>query len=574
MKVKEFTITKYRSIIEAYKISLDPNMTILIGKNNEGKSNILKALQGAFLIMDALKDSDIEMVKRLFLKSNCGTPLKDKNDWYYDWDRDFPVSLQRRCTKNIQTTFRLVFLLTDVEREEFAQIIGHSFNEELPFEIILSKDDIEIDIPKRAFGGTNKFFKSKYNEIAKFIIERLDGIYIPAVRPADTSIDVVEKLIDRELRIIAKTNPEYKKAQIILNNAIQETVSNLKYKIEDNLKGFIPTIKNIEIDYIGGIRRYTRRGLTEIKIDDGVKTSIREKGDGLQSLVTLALMQSSDNSNKALTIAIEEPESHLHPEAVRRIKNILNTVSDKNQIIISTHSPIFVNTNNLSANIIVRNNGAQHIENIAQIRKELGVAVSDNLIDAEYILLVEGGSDVKVLSAILKNSSDIIKKALDDGILSIVQMGGANNLKNQYFIYKGFLCKEIMFYLDNDSAANNAKDNLKKDEPINLKNFIQSTVLNKKESELEDILDIDFYKEFIPTTLPDWKKYICNNKKKWSENIKDLYLASGYNDLDLDSLKHLIANKVVKDPSNAVSDKARITSVDSLKGLLESYLKP
>ena len=32
MKIKEFTIINYRSIKEAYKIQLDPMMTILIGK--------------------------------------------------------------------------------------------------------------------------------------------------------------------------------------------------------------------------------------------------------------------------------------------------------------------------------------------------------------------------------------------------------------------------------------------------------------------------------------------------------------------------------------------------------------
>ena len=51
MKIKSFTITNYRSIKKAYNIPLNEDMTILIGKNNEGKSNILRALSGAFYII-------------------------------------------------------------------------------------------------------------------------------------------------------------------------------------------------------------------------------------------------------------------------------------------------------------------------------------------------------------------------------------------------------------------------------------------------------------------------------------------------------------------------------------------
>ena len=42
MKLSAFSVTNYRSITSANKIKLD-DLTILLGKNNEGKSNIIKA---------------------------------------------------------------------------------------------------------------------------------------------------------------------------------------------------------------------------------------------------------------------------------------------------------------------------------------------------------------------------------------------------------------------------------------------------------------------------------------------------------------------------------------------------
>ena len=43
MKLISFSVSNYRSITRAHKIKLH-DLTILVGKNNEGKSNIIKAI--------------------------------------------------------------------------------------------------------------------------------------------------------------------------------------------------------------------------------------------------------------------------------------------------------------------------------------------------------------------------------------------------------------------------------------------------------------------------------------------------------------------------------------------------
>ena len=51
MELVNFSVTNFRSITTAHKISISET-TILIGKNNEGKSNILKGLD---IAMSALQ---------------------------------------------------------------------------------------------------------------------------------------------------------------------------------------------------------------------------------------------------------------------------------------------------------------------------------------------------------------------------------------------------------------------------------------------------------------------------------------------------------------------------------------
>ena len=43
MQLVSFSVTNYRSITAAYKLSVRQS-TVLIGPNNEGKSNVLRAL--------------------------------------------------------------------------------------------------------------------------------------------------------------------------------------------------------------------------------------------------------------------------------------------------------------------------------------------------------------------------------------------------------------------------------------------------------------------------------------------------------------------------------------------------
>lgn len=97
MQLTYFTVSNYRSITNAYKLDLQ-NMTILIGKNNEGKSNLIKALN---LVMEIVRFSG--NFRRRIIPHQL-----------YVWRDDFPVGLQNKTKlKNKSTEFRLDFKLSD-----------------------------------------------------------------------------------------------------------------------------------------------------------------------------------------------------------------------------------------------------------------------------------------------------------------------------------------------------------------------------------------------------------------------------------------------------------------------------
>ena len=79
MKLSYVTIKNYRSITDAYKIDMS-NLTVLLGKNNEGKTNIIRAVK---LGMSIIQDIEMFYPKRRMLRRT-----------YYDWHEDFPIALQ------------------------------------------------------------------------------------------------------------------------------------------------------------------------------------------------------------------------------------------------------------------------------------------------------------------------------------------------------------------------------------------------------------------------------------------------------------------------------------------------
>jgi putative ATP-dependent endonuclease of OLD family len=97
---------------------------------------------------------------------------------------------------------------------------------------------------------------------------------------------------------------------------------------------------------------------------------LARKGDGVQSLAALSLMrQVSDAApGRQLILAIEEPESHLHPTANHQLKAVLAAIARTSQVIMTTHCPLFVDRTNVKSNIVVHNRRAVPAKSVREMR--------------------------------------------------------------------------------------------------------------------------------------------------------------------------------------------------------------
>lgn len=394
MKLVSFSVTNYRSITTAYKLPIRQS-TILIGPNNEGKSNILRALVTA---LETLRNLGRFRIMRGRLQARY--ILRDS----YDWSKDFPVTLQEKNPAG-ESVFNLEFELTEVEINQFAEEVKSSLNGTLPVQLSLGQKEPGFRVLKKGPGAAA--LSSKVEAIAQFIAKRININYIPAVRTADSAQRIVSEIVEKELASV-EDDEGLKRALAEVAKVQAPVLEKISRSIEATLREFLPNVKTVHVSIPQEERYRALRRSCEIIVDDGTPTELVRKDDGVQSLAALSLMRHASETGatgKNLILAIEEPESHLHPMAIHQLKAVIGEIARKHQVIMTTHCPLFVDRASLKSNILVHKNKAAPAKDVKQIRQILGVRASDNLRNAELVLLVEGEEDRKALVPLFKHYS-------------------------------------------------------------------------------------------------------------------------------------------------------------------------
>ena len=305
-------------------------------------------------------------------------------------------------------------------------------------------------------------------------------------------------------------------------------------------------------------------------------THLLRKGDGVQSLAALSLMRHASESGaigKQLILAIEEPESHLHPNAIHQLKIVLSDIAKKHQVIMTTHCPLFVDRALLKSNILVHNNKAAPAKDVKQIREILGVRAADNLRNAELILVVEGENDRKSIIALLKQHSSPLAVALSQGTLAIESLLGGSNLSYKLSQIRETMCLAHSF-LDNDKCGLDASSKAQQDGLLMLVDVTLTTCNGQKESEIEDMFDESLYSAMlqnrygVSTLSPKFK-----GNAKWSDRLKEAFKHQGkpWSDAIEAKVKAEVTELVEANPATALNGHKR-NSFDALVSALEAKL--
>ena len=558
MKLSDFSVVNYRSITTARKIKTN-NMTVLVGKNNEGKSNILRALTLAMDIMKIYsKDPrSLQIAVRPYLKN------------HYSWEKDYPISLQEK-NPNGWSSIDLNFELDEQDILAIRSMTGIRLSGCIPVRVSTNGAAAKIDIPKR---GTAAFADAdNKKKIIEYVCFKIDFNFIPAVRTEYDALRVVDSLIEKSLETL-DTNPEYINAMNKIEELQQGILDGISNQIIEPLQEFLPTVRNVQIHIQNERRRIAMRRNTEIIIDDGTPTPIQQKGDGIKSLTALAILNIPARVDRVSVVAIEEPESHLHPESARQLYDTIMSLSQTHQIVLTTHSPLFVNRTNLKENIIVNDGKATPVKKIKEIRDVLGIHISDNLTNAEHALIVEGEDDKIALEKLLPSMSTKIKRAIQNGTFIIDYIGGAGNLPYKLSFYRNLQCKYHVL-LDNDDAGRHAGSEAERQGLLDVRNVTYAICNGSPNAEIEDCYNKAVYENAI---LNEFGVNInvaeFRGNKKWSDRIAGCFLSQGklWNDAMEKRVKLVVANEISEEVDTVLNEHKR-SSMDALVTSLETLL--
>lgn len=565
MRLCSFYVKSYRSIDEV-KIDDIRQYCVIAGPNNSGKSNLLRAL---YIALSLASSGNFERRR----KKPQYSYIHNMTD--YVWKRDIPVSLAK--SESASTIFKLTFEFSDDEKNEFRERLGINLSKSLQMKFQLYSDRTEgnIIMPGRA----KKQMEKKIREIGFFIQSKLNFEYIPCVRPSELTAEYFSRLLDKELRNL-ESQEEYQKCMETLRKLQQPILENMEVKLAASLKTFIPSVEQVEIDkdnsYIGISARLPYHSVA-ININDGVLTSLEDKGDGIKSLAAIGIVQSMSFENaqgRSLMLLIEEPEAHLHPDAVHSLRNVLIEISNRPnvQVIISTHSPILIDRENLSNNIIVlQDHKAFKASSISQIRETLGVRTIDNL-SFKKAIIVEGESDKRYFEKICSELSVSLGNKMQQGEIAFVNVDSASKVDYQVRLYNSMMIPTLVI-LDSDSSGISMKDKLLQSKVKLPSEILMIKSAGMRQCELEDVVAFESYIDVIKeryNIVLDTPKF-KSRKKVWSDRLQEAAESSpGAFDDDIEaSIKKSIADIVVDKGIDAIANY----DMNYIKNIVETVEK-
>lgn len=560
MQVVSFSVAKYRSITSA-QLALS-EITILIGPNNEGKSNILRALAAALRILT--EGETVRFRKTVRFRG----PADAAN---LDWSTNYPVALQGSDPAG-GSEFTVGFSLSPEEREQFRETVGSSLKGNLKLKLIVRREAISFEVVIK--GPSKQKLSERREKIAEFIKGNVQFQYIPSVRTEAEAERVVETMLERELREVWE-NPEYVRLQAEIQRLQEPTLQRVGRAIQETVSKFVPTVRSVRAVPVP-LRQQGILGVHLI-VDDGTETDLAQKGDGVKSLVALSLMRSSSSSSirkSNVILALEEPESHLHPAAVHELREVLQEIAASNQVIITTHSPVLAARANVRQNILVHGAHAKAARSLRDVREALGVRIADNLASANLVVLVEGETDRDVLLKWLPTMSPTIRESLHNGTLAIDWLGGVDKLAYRCAELKRSLCN-VHCFLDNDEAARSATESAVADGRLDHREVTLATCPGMRESELEDLLRVDAYigilneryaiqlsEAALTATMTKWANRVANEFRR---------LGKPWNARVSAECKSLVASAVVEAGLVCVRPE-RMDSLNSLVASLNQRL--
>ncbi|KPL01144.1 MAG: hypothetical protein AMJ91_01305 [candidate division Zixibacteria bacterium SM23_73_3] len=466
MRIHGITVKNYRPFKVLEDVRLGQLATI-VGKNDTGKSSILRAIQLFFEKKPKIDPSDVhdsaasneDMIieiaftsfpEKIEIEEGIETTFKDE----MLLDQNGHLRIRKTCLHDKLSNFGISLIIQDFQDDTFAGLANLKETE-------LNKrcEKVEIDVAKAGRGITNKSkrvalrakAKERGIEIGEYELKlsSKDELWkgVESLLPdfdlfeSETKTDVSETSFQSPFRPIIKTaadQPDVTDARSKFAGAIERSLQGEVDKIFERLKRHTDDIDALTVK---PVFLWDKAVTLQIygKDHDGIDKPIEKRGSGIRRLLMVAffeyLAEKEEEKAANFIFGIEEPENDLHPGLQRELTQSFRQLADLGyQIIITSHSPVFAGASPIEdLTLIIRKGGIaraiQHPElDNSEIAEELGVEPADQITGYNACVFVEGQDDImfwKTVASKLKEGG-YIGSNFEDKKIGFIPVGGSN----------------------------------------------------------------------------------------------------------------------------------------------------
>lgn len=404
MKIQRLCIRNFRSIRE---VTVEPgNILGLVGRNNSGKSNVLKALRLFFEASTRLVNEECffnhETDRPIEIVATFGNLSPWERQQFGPWMDGDQLTIGRRITCDEPGRFSISQVAhVRVPKVEWLRddlISGNSITEWWQDQASLTVKG--LDFTER-LGDTKPRVGDWKDAAAEFVEEHraliptevkeiknprgyanvLKGtlpefVYVPAVRDITDETKVaktnpfgqlinsmLDRITDAQKQMLAERISEIERA---LNRGSDGRFDQIS-QIEERLNELIGELIDCDIEIEMTLPRLEEVfGGAKIYADDGIRTSIESKGHGLQRSMIFTILRAYSElahelragemaAERSTIFAIEEPELYLHPQFQRTLMNVFREIArSRDQIFYSTQSNLFIDIQHFDEICIMR----------------------------------------------------------------------------------------------------------------------------------------------------------------------------------------------------------------------------
>ena len=488
IQLQSFHIKNYRSIKDTKKVEIKDKVTVLAGKNESGKTNVLNAILTAY--NDDFEDDDVPVSIQ---DADPTVKLSFKfNSKYIEKKLGVSLDEQKNYTMILTRSKSTVDIFEGSIIDYFVDVFTEQYNLEEKYQKFIKKDKIKKLVIELTSDENNTIKNlDNYFNIANISnVEEKSAIteYITKVIENVKIKEKINKLIPKIVYFDSFTDilPDELTKEQIQSATFEEderAFMNLLYLLGISKQEFIKMIKGDERNQSRDFKRISNEitdkynnvymqekvsiGLDKngnkifVQIfnegdkDNDIKPSQRSKG--FQWFIAFYLLLNSIEEDKDAIILIDEPGLYLHATAQDDVLKFLNNEID-NQVIFTTHSPYLLDIDKLnSLKLVVRGNSGTNIvqkyydckdqETITPLVTAIGYNISKNPIELGNGLnvITEGISDRFYLLAFLKLFNTRKK-------INIIPSTGSQNIHLLISLCIGWSL-DYRILLDNDSGA-------------------------------------------------------------------------------------------------------------------------